>query len=141
MGCQIYTLRAHHAPLWHTICLPILTWFSMSLPPPGEHVQLTKDNVCAVLHNAGIQSPDWEKIAKSLGLDAAILSSAFFTQWYAVARDRKPSWKALSTMLDNQKYPQAAMSVREMKGLSTTLLRTHVIISIYNYAPWSSLLV
>ena len=65
-----------------------------------------------MLHEAGIQSPDWEKIAKLLGLDCIVLPLAFFNQWSGVAGECQPSWKALSNALKNiqdPKYQQAAI--------------------------------
>lgn len=92
------------------------------VPPQGQ--KMTKDDACAVLYSAGIQSPDWGKIAKAIALDVAILPSAFFSQWSVLARDRKPSWKALATVLENtgdQNYKQAAINAKRMEGTSTTL--------------------
>lgn len=95
------------------------------VPPQGQ--KMTKDDACAVLYSAGIQSPDWGKIAKAIALDAAILSSTFFSQWSALAHDRKPSWKALATVLEkigDQSYKQAAINAQKMEGTSTILLYT-----------------
>jgi len=92
------------------------------VPPQGQ--KMTKDDACAVLYSAGIQSPDWGKIAKAIALDVAILPSAFFSQWSVLAHDRKPSWKALATVLENtgdQNYKQAATNAKRMEGTSTTL--------------------
>ena len=86
---------------------------------------MTKDDACAVLHSAGIQSLDWGKIAQAIALDVAILPSAFFSQWSILARNRKLSWKALATVLEkigDQNYKQAAVNAKKMKGMSTTLL-------------------
>ena len=82
--------------------------------------QMTKDSICAVLREAGIKSPDWKKIAKSLGLDSVILSAVLFSHWSTFAHDSHPSWKALAKALENmenQKYKQAAKKASQAEGV------------------------
>lgn len=78
---------------------------------------MTKDSVCAVLHEADIQSPNWEKIAKLLNLDCIVLPIAFFNQWSALAN---PSWKSLAKALktiQGHKYKQAADKALQAEGV------------------------
>lgn len=87
---------------------------------------MSKDNVCAVLREAGIKSPDWKKIAKSLGLDSIILSAVFFSQWSAFAHDCHPSWKTLAKALENmnsQKYKQAAKKASQAEGAYSFIVK------------------
>ena len=72
---------------------------------------MTEEGLRTVMHEAGIQSPDWIKIAKLLGVDSIVLPAVFFNQWSAHSDDCQPSWKALAKALEksqNQKYKQAA---------------------------------
>ena len=88
---------------------------------------MTKDRVCAVLHEAGIKSTDLKKIAKSLGLDSIILSAVFFSEWSAFAHGCHPSWKALAKALENmggQNYKQAAKKARQAEGAYSFVVRS-----------------
>ena len=86
---------------------------------------MSKDNVCAVLHEADIQSPDWEKIAKLLKLDCVVLPVAFFNQWSALADHCHPSWKALAKAVETKqdnKYKQAAGNALQAKGVYSVMV-------------------
>ena len=81
---------------------------------------ITEGSVCSVLHKAGIESPDWVSLTRSLGLDSIILPAAFFNQWTVVADDRRPSWKTLAKALgniQNYNYKQAAIEALQMEGM------------------------
>ena len=85
---------------------------------------MNKDSVRRVLHEAGFQSPDWEKIAKLLELDCIVLPAVFFNQWSAVAGEYKLSWKVLSKALkkiQDPKYKQAAIKELE-EGAYTVIV-------------------
>lgn len=81
---------------------------------------MTKDSVCTAMFEAGIKSPDWVQIAKSLNLDLVSMPAAFFKQWSALAQRCHFSWMALSRAMEkvqDQKYRQAAIKVQQMKGM------------------------
>ena len=81
---------------------------------------MTKDSVCIVLDQAGIQSSDLEKVAKLLDLNSFILPVAFFNQWSAIAHECCPSWKALAKaikIIQNDHYKQAAIEAHKMEGM------------------------
>ena len=86
---------------------------------------MTKDRVCAVLHEANIQSPNWEKIAKLLNLDCIVLPVAFCNQWSALANHCHPSWKALAKALktiQDHKYKQAAEKALQAEGVYSVMV-------------------
>ena len=86
---------------------------------------MTKEGVCAVLHKADIQSPNWEKIAKLLNFDCIVLAVVFFNQWSALANHCQPSWKALAKALeDNQdhKYKQASRKALQAEGVYSVMV-------------------
>ena len=106
---------------------------------------MTEERLCTVLHEAGIQSPDWIKIAKPLGVDSIVLPAAFFNQWSADSDDCQPSWKALAKALEksqDQKYKQAAIRIQHMKGNHngyTVLVELEIKATVTFHYHWAAL--
>ena len=75
--------------------------------------------MCIALRNAGIQLPDWEKMALQLGIQLQISSSEFFKRWYAYADTLQPSWVRLADALERTgipEYREAAEIIRNYQG-------------------------
>ena len=72
--------------------------------------------MCTAFREAGIQLPDWAKIAKQLPVSMQLQISAdeFFESWFAYTDGYQPSWVKLAQALErtgNANYKQAAGKV------------------------------
>ena len=72
--------------------------------------------MCTAFREAGIQLPDWVKIAKQLPVSMQLQISAdeFFESWFAYTDGYQPSWVKLAQALErtgNANYKQAAGKV------------------------------
>ena len=87
-----------------------------NLPYIGQ--ELDHSTASSILHDCGIQVPDWRSMGKFLGFESHILSITFFEQWRAHARDCNPSWERLARALDDiQQYKNAATTARTISGM------------------------
>lgn len=82
--------------------------------------KLDHSTASSILHDCGIQNPDWRSMGKFLGFESHILSIALFEQWHAHAHDCNPSWERLARVLDNiQQCKNAAAAAHRMSGKQT----------------------
>lgn len=80
-----------------------------------------QDTVCTAFREAGIQLPDWAKIAKQLPVSMHLQISAeeFFEGWFAYTDGYQRSWVKLAQALERTgipNYKQAACKVWQNQG-------------------------
>ena len=85
-------------------------------------LQFNKDTVCTALRGAGIQPPEWVKIAKHLQVSIKLQVSVddFLQGWCAYASGFQPSSMKLAEALENTGIPkckEAAEQIRMKQGI------------------------
>ena len=78
--------------------------------------------MCTALRDAGIQTPDWVKIAKHLHVEIELQVSEddFLQGWHAYANGLQPSWIKLAEALEGtcfSKSKEAVETIRMKQGI------------------------
>ena len=90
----------------------------MSLASFFVDQDLNADTICEVFTEAGILTPNWEKIGNQLGLqlEGQVSAAMFLRGWYS--QDCKPSWIKLAKALkDMEEYKHVAKDVEKKQGI------------------------
>ena len=78
--------------------------------------------MCTALRDAGIQTPDWAKIAKHLHVEIELQVSGddFLEGWHAYANGLQPSWIKLGEALEGTGFStrkEAVEKIRMKQGI------------------------
>ena len=73
--------------------------------------------MCTALRDAGIQTPDWVKIAKHLHVEMKLQVSAddFLQGWCAYADGFQPSWIKLAEALEKSGFSKSKEAVDKIR--------------------------
>ena len=93
--------------------------------------ELNNDSLLKVMHEAGIQQPEWDKIGNKLDFKKFIQTQnsakSFLDGWHAFARESQPSWKLLGIILGTiNQYKHLKEQIQQKDGKS-------IILQIYKY--------
>ena len=85
-------------------------------------LKFNKDAMCIALKDAGIETPDWVKIAEHLqvGIKLQVSADDFLQGWYAYANELQPSSMKLAEALEKTGIPkckEAAKQIRMKQGI------------------------
>lgn len=106
----------------HLTLIPQYREFKLVLWCFFADLDFNKDTVCTALRGAGIQPPEWVKIAEHLQVSIKLQVSAddFLQGWCAYASGFQPSSMKLAEALENTGIPkctEAAEQIRMKQGI------------------------